>query len=67
MLQDRFSRLDRIPRRVTDGRTDRHRTTAKTALCRASRGKNVKMFSHIGATTNMYTQSIYTVAHKKWQ
>jgi len=25
MLQDRFSRLDAKPRRVTDGRTDRHR------------------------------------------
>jgi len=25
-------------RRVTDRQTDRHRTTAKTALCRASRG-----------------------------
>jgi len=24
--------------RVTDGQTDRHCTTAKTALCRASRG-----------------------------
>jgi len=25
-------------RRVTDGQTDRHVSTAKTALCRASRG-----------------------------
>ena len=36
----RFSRLDKIPAcdGRTDGQTDGHRTTAKTALCRASRG-----------------------------
>jgi len=31
-----FSHLDTIP--ACDGQTDGHRSTAKTALCKASRG-----------------------------
>jgi len=38
-IDGKFSRFDKYTN-ITDGRTDGHRTTAKTALCIASRGKN---------------------------